>query len=525
MNICKATIQEGKNKGNKCGKNTTNEHSYCGKHLRNKIYDEGIENGIRWCRLFFRGCDNEITNEPTKVLTCKECLEAKKKNTNNCQHEGCIFKAKNKELFCGKHERDKYRLEEKETNIRYCDIDRGCFTVCEEGMSSCEKCLENAREKDNERNNNRKKINIQLQNISDKRLCHKCGKEFETFKNIHNVESTKCNDCLEYQRQYENNRSRDIRNFKEEKLEFIQNYFKRHIRESLKRGYETNFNFDDFSNLVQSACYYCGYYNKKEAIGIDRVNNTLHYTKENCVPSCETCNRIKHINHPLFFIDKAKIISKTIKPTKEFYDKWLLYYTRSINNQYNKYKKEAEEKRKMPFLITEMEWDRLIRQPCYLCGYKQLEGLGLDRVDNNIREYNLINCRPCCGGCNSMKHDMNYEDFVNHMKKISDKWIDTTELESIPLFDNPLRKNITDLETMVDKKESIRWTSNGLYYTLLSDQENDFIEFYEEYIKDDEIQILKEEFLLLNDKEEALKKLSTYLNTLNIRRKRAKKAD
>ena len=137
MNICKATIQEGKNKGNKCGKNTTNEHSYCGKHLRNKIYDEGIENGIRWCRLFFRGCDNEITNEPTKVLTCKECLEAKKKNTNNCQHEGCIFKAKNKELFCGKHERDKYRLEEKETNIRYCDIDRGCFTVCEEGMSSC----------------------------------------------------------------------------------------------------------------------------------------------------------------------------------------------------------------------------------------------------------------------------------------------------------------------------------------------------------------------------------------------------
>ena len=114
---------------------------------------------------------------------------------------------------------------------------------------------------------------------------------------------------------------------------------------------------------------------------------------------------------------------------------------------------------------------------------------------------------------------------VHHMKKISDKWIDTTELESIPLFDNPLRKNITDLETMVDKKERIRWTSNGLYYTLLSDQENDFIEFYEEYIKDDEIQILKEEFLLLNDKEEALKKLSTYLNTLNIRRKRAKKAD
>ena len=63
MNICKATIQEGKNKGNKCDKNTTNEHGYCGKHMRNKKYDEGIENSIRGCRFFFRGCDNEITNE------------------------------------------------------------------------------------------------------------------------------------------------------------------------------------------------------------------------------------------------------------------------------------------------------------------------------------------------------------------------------------------------------------------------------------------------------------------------------
>lgn len=118
---------------------------------------------------------------------------------------------------------------------------------------------------------------------------------------------------------------------------------------------------------------------------------------------------------------------------------------------------------------------------------------------------------------------MNYEEFVNHMKKISDKWADTKELESIPLFDNPLRKNITDLETNSDKKERIRWTSNGLYYALLSDQENDFIEFYEEYIKDNEVHKLKEELLLMNNKEEALKKLSTYLNTLKMRRKRAKK--
>lgn len=525
MNICKATIQGGKNRGNKCCKNTTNEHGYCNKHLRNKKHDEGIVNGIRWCRFFFRGCDNEITNEPEKVVTCKGCLEDKKKNTNNCQHEGCTFKAKDKELFCGKHERDKYRLEEKEKNIRYCDIDRGCFIICEEGMSSCKKCLEYARGKDNERVKVRKELNGQLQSLSDKRVCQKCGKDYEVFKTSHDKDSTKCKKCFEYQQKIEDNRNNRSRNYKEEKKQSLETYFRMFIKESSKRVYNVELNFEDYSKLVQSPCYYCGYYNKQEAIGIDRVNNIIHYTKDNCVACCETCNRIKHINHPLFFIDKAKIISNTIEPTKEFYDKWLLYYTRSINNMYNKYKKEAEEKRNMKFLITEMEWDRLIRQPCYLCGYKQLEGLGLDRVDNTIREYNINNCKPCCGGCNTMKHDMNYEDFVNHMKKISDKWTDTKELESIPLFDNPLRKNITNLTTNSDKPERIRWTSNGLYYALLSDLENEFIEFYKEYIKDNEIQILKEELISMNNKDDALKKLSTYLNTLKMRRKRSKKED
>lgn len=524
MNICKATIQAGKCKGTKCGKNTTNEHSYCRKHLRNKIYDEGIENGIRWCRFFFRGCDSQITNESEKVLTCNKCIESKNKDNTKCQHIGCIFKAKKDESFCGKHERYKYRLEEKEKNIRYCDIDRGCFTICKEGISSCEECLKQSREKDNERVKLRKQLNEQLQSVSDKRICQKCGKDYDVFKTLNNKDSTKCKKCFEYQQKIEDNRDDRSRKYKEERKQFLETYFRMFIKESSKRGYNVEFNFEDYSLLVTKDCYYCGYYNKKEAIGIDRVNNILHYTKDNCVPCCESCNRIKHINHPLFFIDKAKIISKTIEPTHEFYDKWSLYYTRSKNNLFSKYKKEAEN-RQLQFLLTEMEWDRLIRQPCYLCGYKQVEGLGLDRVDNTIREYNINNCKPCCGGCNSMKHDMNYEDFINHMKKIADKWINTKELESIPLFNNPHRKNIIDLETNIDIKERIRWTSNGLYYTLLSGQENDFIDFYKEYIKDNEVQLLKEKLLIMNNKEESLKNLSTYLNTLKMRRKRAKNTD
>jgi hypothetical protein len=521
MNTCKGIIQEGKNKGTKCDRPITNGDNYCKRHLRNKIYDEGIENGIRWCRFFFRGCNNEITSEPSNVMTCTECLNKNKIDFKKCQNENCKSKAKDNDIFCGKHERDKYKLEEIEKGIKYCDIYRGCFNICENGKKSCENCLKKAREKDNERLRKRKELNEQLKNTSDKRICQNCGRDFDVFKTSHNIDSTKCKKCFESQQKIEENRMDRSRNYKEEKKKSIEIYFKTFIKESDKRGYNVDLTFDEYYNLVLKECYYCGYYNNKEAIGIDRINNSIHYTKENCVSCCETCNRIKHIYHPLFFIDKAKIISKLKEPSTEFYKEWDIYYTRSKHNQYSKYKKETEEKRDIKFLITEVEWDRLIRQPCYLCEYIQVEGLGIDRVDNTIREYNLTNCKPCCGSCNNMKHDMNYDDFINHMKKISDKWSDTTEIESISKFNNPFRRTF---EENNDTKERVRWTSNGLYYAFLSNLEDDFITFYKEHIKDDEVHLLKNEIFQLTDKEEILNKISTYLNTLNVRRKRAKRA-
>lgn len=62
---------------------------------------------------------------------------------------------------------------------------------------------------------------------------------------------------------------------------------------------------EEFKNLVQQSCYYCGI--EPENIvttkhknsggftynGIDRVDNTVGYIPDNCVPCCETCNRAK----------------------------------------------------------------------------------------------------------------------------------------------------------------------------------------------------------------------------------------
>lgn len=61
-------------------------------------------------------------------------------------------------------------------------------------------------------------------------------------------------------------------------------------RGRLDRGIILNLNFDDFSKLINSACDYCG---KPNCRGIDRIDSSKSYTKENSVPCCKKCNGMK----------------------------------------------------------------------------------------------------------------------------------------------------------------------------------------------------------------------------------------
>lgn len=62
--------------------------------------------------------------------------------------------------------------------------------------------------------------------------------------------------------------------------------------------------FDTYCNLTHSKCKYCGEQHsncvkdKKHDIyyqynGIDRLDSSVGYTQENCVPCCKTCNCAK----------------------------------------------------------------------------------------------------------------------------------------------------------------------------------------------------------------------------------------
>jgi len=340
MGTCKAVIQEGVRKGHTC-QFPQEDDGYCGRHKRNKIYDEGIEEKKKWCRFFFRGCNNTL--ESSKYSSCTECRNKTKTDKVKCGNEKCnnhIEEGK----YCKKHERDTYRDEEKEKNIKYCDIARGCFNILKDkAKAKCEDCLEKAREKDNKRYSKRKKLNSALiKNISlTNRLCNLCGKEYEKYLTVKSQEAVVCNGCQEKQKEQDAKRKDRKRDYSKENKDNLIKYYKEYINCAIRREYDILIDFDCFCELVNSKCNYCDYIKEDGVIGIDRINNDIGYTKENTVACCSNCNFMKSFYHPLFFIQKCKIIAGDLIPDNEFYKKWNLYYTRSCHTKYNKYKEEA----------------------------------------------------------------------------------------------------------------------------------------------------------------------------------------
>jgi len=510
METCKAVVQEGKRKGETC-KFPPGENGYCGRHQRNKTFDDGILEGKKWCRFFFRGCNSDLTGKDD--LACETCRNALNKKQNSCKHEGCPFKVKEGK-YCKKHERDVYYDEEKEKNIKYCDIARGCFTILTTNKKSCEKCLEKFLKKDIERYNKRKNIIVASQQVGAvKRTCVTCQTDFDPYKTKFLKESIKCKVCAEKQAKQDKKREDRVRNYKEEHFRNLEMYYKNYIEKAnIREKGDFQIEFETFTELVKGSCYYCKYKSDTETNGIDRINNDIGYIKENCVTACWKCNRMKHFYHPRFFIEKCKIICKQTEPTKEFYKEWKLYYSRTSYHNFKAYKREAEQ-RELPFELSEEQWSWLSKSACYLCGYQSMYGIGIDRVDNTIRKYSIDNCRPCCGSCNSMKNELTLKDFIEQCELISNTWSLSKNFTTIPVSKNPLK------ETGETLKERKHWKAASLYSAIISDSALEFWNSYSEVFTENEYDIL---CLLIKKTEKALaidmlKTLITKLKKRKIR--------
>jgi len=309
METCCVTVAQGPRKGLLCQfPKTSDTNPYCGRHQRQKEYDELIKQGKNPCLNFFRACNATVDKQNTK---CKPCLDSVRTKEFSCKSDTCKNYVVDKDTYCKKHTRQKYYDEEKEKGIKYCDIARGCFTLLDiEGKSSCDKCLKKDRINDNKRYKNNKTIskNLIVTN-SDLRVCAQCSKDFNKYNTLHNVESVNCIECQEIQKSQDKKRVR-VRNYKAEKKKNLKTYYKSYFNGAVKRNYEFLITFEEFTDLISKPCYYCEEVNIVN--GIDRVDNIKGYTIDNCKPSCKMCNVMK-LDHPF-----DKFIEKCIKIASVF---------------------------------------------------------------------------------------------------------------------------------------------------------------------------------------------------------------
>lgn len=58
-----------------------------------------------------------------------------------------------------------------------------------------------------------------------------------------------------------------------------------------QRAYAVELSIEEFEQIVKAPCTYCG--DNGQRRGIDRVDNSKGYIRENCVACCKLCNYIK----------------------------------------------------------------------------------------------------------------------------------------------------------------------------------------------------------------------------------------
>jgi hypothetical protein len=100
--------------------------------------------------------------------------------------------------------------------------------------------------------------------------------------------------------------------------------YRRYIHAALSRKLEFSLPEKLFFSMCESSCHYCNAAPYAECgtckwderpvyTGVDRKNNTIGYTVENCVPCCKVCNHAKHTMSYEEFVNWIKSTSRNLE--------------------------------------------------------------------------------------------------------------------------------------------------------------------------------------------------------------------
>lgn len=167
-------------------------------------------------------------------------------------------------------------------------------------------------------------------NMSSKK-CTKCKKD-KKFSEFSKKKSTKdglqpsCKECQKrYTNDYNNKNREQVRRKNRERYhsdkfkEKRENYnktpharFLRYKNVAKNSGRDFEFTEEEFiDSFWKKDCSYCG--SSIETVGVDRIDSSKGYTKDNSTPCCETCNRMKMALDYNFWVDHMRKIISNLK--------------------------------------------------------------------------------------------------------------------------------------------------------------------------------------------------------------------
>lgn len=177
------------------------------------------------------------------------------------------------------------------------------------------------------------------------------------------------------------------------------------------RGYEFALSDSEAKALVGGACHYCGHEPEDRLNGIDRVDNSLGYTTDNCVSACAACNNAKGCLDAVTFWQRCAHFSGVGEFPEAFPD--------CRAGTYAIYKSVAT-KRNLTFDLTKEDFAALCAGACAYCGKvsSDTHRNGVDRLDSS-RGYVPGNVAGCCGECNRMKLTFKPAEFRNWAARVA----------------------------------------------------------------------------------------------------------
>ena len=156
---------------------------------------------------------------------------------------------------------------------------------------------------------------IDLSKVSKNRIyffctCTKCGAKLH-IRNDGLLNKRPCECCAKCIGKWRKEHFKELYKDKPEKI-FREKHT--HFRANANiRGIGYFLTLGDVVDLCSQPCHYCG---KERCLGIDRVDNSKPYTRDNCVPCCGCCNKMKMDLELSFFLDQIERIYNNLKAIK-----------------------------------------------------------------------------------------------------------------------------------------------------------------------------------------------------------------